>query len=91
MAQVSVNTMAVVRSIKLCDEVMESYRTTARKLENDCASAGMNWRDDKYRQYASVIDGCTNALNRPIHELEDCKQTLIRLLRAMEHYEQTSI
>ncbi|MGI6230849.1 MAG: hypothetical protein ACOYJL_08100 [Tractidigestivibacter sp.] len=91
MRNVSVRRDAVVRSIELVRAVEANYRDVGRLLENEKNSAGQNWNDDKFRQYAQIVDSCSGALNQPLADLKNCEQTLRRLLASIDAYQSTRL
>lgn len=91
MAGVSVEAAAVAGAISLCNQSIQNFSKTSTDLSRKYQSAGVSWKDDKYRQLGGIINDCNNALNKPVKELQDCIKKLTELQKAIAEYEQTSI
>lgn len=91
MATVSVEKSVVEKSIVLCDRTIQQYRQIAAYLDRQYLAAGNGWNDAKYRQLGNVVHGCTNALTRPLAELEECLGRLREFLKTIERYENENL
>ena len=87
MANVSVEKEAVRRAIAICERSIQQYRDTLTRLKTSYVSAGTEWRDEKYKELGALLSECTGAFRQPLKELEESKEKLGELLKAMEEYE----
>ena len=89
---VSVDSSAVEAGIRCCDTSVKELEDSARGLQDSYNRAGDDgWRDAKYVRLGEIITECTNALQAPVSELQECKKKLEELLRHIQAYEQNNL
>jgi len=89
---VSVTQEAVKGGISCCNTSIQELGSASKKLTRDYQTAGSGgWSDEKYRALGDIVNDCCTALNKPIKDLEDCKQKLDELLKAIQAYESVGI
>lgn len=91
MASVSVEAAAVAGAISLCQQSIQQFNNASANLNRQYQAAGSAWKDSKYQQLGGIVNDCTNALNKPIKDLEDCIRKLNDLQKAVGIYEQSRI
>ena len=91
MPNVSVEASAVEGAVSLCQKSIQQFQQTSSSLNRSYQAAGSSWKDQKYQQLGSIVSDCTQALNRPVRELEDCIQKLQQLRQAITTYESQSL
>ena len=91
MSNVSVESAAISGAISLCKQSIQEFNKASTDLSRKYQDAGSSWKDQKYVQLGGIVSDCTNALNKPIKQLEDCIQKLTALQKAVAEYEQTSV
>ena len=91
MAGVSVEGAVVVQAIGLCQRSIEQFNGAAQKLNRQYRDAGTRWNDSKYQQLGGIVGDCTQALQKPVSQLQDCISKLTELQRAIEAYEQVNL
>lgn len=91
MPGVSVEAAAVSGAISLCQQSIQQFEKASGDLSRKYQAAGSSWKDSKYQQLGGIVGDCTNALQKPIKQLEECITKLTALQKAISEYEQTSI
>lgn len=91
MPGVSVEAAAISGAISLCQQSIQQFTKASSDLNKKYQAAGSSWKDSKYQQLGGIVGDCTNALSKPITQLQDCVQKLTALQKAIAEYEQTSI
>ena len=89
---VSVDSAAVQAGIKCCDTSIRELEKASQDLNKGDQQAGDNgWRDSKYERLGEIVNECRDALEKPVGELNQCKEKLKALLEAIINYEQNKL
>lgn len=90
MAEATVSSAIVGKSIEACNKSIEALNKTAGTLQRRYMDAGAGWKDRQYSQLGGIIQECQSALNQPVTQLNDCIKSLQDLLKAIVEYQQVS-
>lgn len=87
----SVERTALQAGVGVCKTCIHELTSASRTLKRDYQSAGSGWKDQQYARLGGIVEECCSALQKPISELEDCKQSLDKLLSAVAAYDEVNL
>ena len=91
MASVNVSRAVVKQAENLCRTAIAELNNSNKKLGNRFREAGQYWKDSKYKQLGEIINDCSNAMNSPVKELQECIVKLQEMEKAIIAYEETTL
>lgn len=91
MSNVSVERTALQSGIMVCRTCIHELQSASRTLKQQYQSAGSGWRDQQYARLGGIVGECCSALEKPISELEGCRQSLEKLLSSVIAYENVNL
>lgn len=87
MPEISVELNAVIAAIKACSAIRTELSNEATKMHQQCSRIGNEWKDEKSKEFEQIVFGCSNALKKPLSELQRCETFLKQLASALSEYE----
>lgn len=87
----SVERAALQAGVGVCKTCIHELTSASRTLKRDYQSAGSGWKDQQYARLGGIVEECCSALQKPISELEDCMQSLDKLLSAVVAYDEVNL
>lgn len=91
MGYVSVDSDAVISAIKQCEQIREELIRQANYLKKRYDFSGEGWKDEKRKQIGQILDKCTEAIKKPIIELDKCLRALKNLSDSIIKYESVDL
>ena len=90
MSEVSVDLSVVIGAKKLCLNAEKEMKNAVSLLSNCMGSVLESWKDQKAKEFESIVNQCIVSLRQPLNDLHRCTIYLQRLGKALEEYDSIS-
>ena len=90
MPEVSVDSNSILQAKKLCLSAEKEMKGTISLLNKGVSSVSVGWKDQKAKEFESIVNQCIASLKQPLDDLHRCDTYLQRLGKALEEYDSIS-